>query len=216
MATSSWNNLVSNVSRRFRSRRGAVLREQFPDIASMRIVDVGGSRHFWQESQLGVPAGNVTIYNIGAGDTHGSAADAFADAQIKTYDGKRLPEADQSFDLAICNSVIEHVPLEQRAGLVAELRRVAKHVYVQTPAKSFPIEPHFLVPLLQWLPRGLGYVVAHISPWRLLSRPSRETIKSYFWGTQLLTLRDMRTLLPDAKIYRERLLGLTKSFAAVV
>lgn len=216
MATTSWNNLVSNVSRRFRSRRGAVLREQFLDIASMRIVDVGGSRHFWQESQLGVPASNVTIYNIGAGDTHGAAADAFADAQIKTYDGKRLPEADQSFDLAICNSVIEHVSLEQRASLVAELRRVAKHVYVQTPAKSFPIEPHFLVPLLQWLPRTVGYAVVHISPWRLLSRPSRETIKSYFWGTQLLTLRDMRTLLPDAKIYRERLLGLTKSFAAVV
>lgn len=215
MATSSWNKLVSNVSKRFRSKRGKLLRARFPQLASMRIIDVGGSLHFWQESGMNVPLEHLTIYNVGGGDTHAAQNDAYSGVAIKTYDGRRLPEADQSFDLAICNSVVEHVPVEQRAALVAELQRVAKHVYVQTPAKSFPIEPHFLVPLLQWLPKRVGYIVAKISPWRILSRPSGDTIRSYFFGTNLLTARAMRVLLPNAKIYRERLLWLTKSWIAI-
>ena len=215
MATSTWNKLVSNISKRFRSKRGQLLREQFPELASMRIVDVGGSLHFWQESGLNIPPEHLTIYNVGAGDAHAAQSDVYSRVSVKTYDGRRLPEHDQSFDLAICNSVIEHVPLEQRDALVAELQRVAKHVYVQTPAKSFPIEPHFLVPLLQWLPKRLGYTLAKVSPWRLLSRPSRATIKSYFFGTNLLTAGAVRTLLPNAKLFRERLLGFTKSYVAI-
>ena len=65
---------------------------------------------------------------------------------------ERLPFADGEFDLAYCNSVIEHVPRERRAAFAAELRRVARGWYVQTPARSFPIEPHSLLPGAHWLP----------------------------------------------------------------
>jgi SAM-dependent methyltransferase len=67
-----------------------------------------------------------------------------------------LPFADGEFDLAYCNSVIEHVPPERREAFAAELRRVARGWYVQTPAWSFPIEPHALLPGAHWLP----------APWR--------------------------------------------------
>ena len=67
---------------------------------------------------------------------------------------ERLPFADGEFDLAYCSSVIEHVPRERRAAFAAELRRVARGWYVQTPARSFPIEPHSLLPGAHWLPRG--------------------------------------------------------------
>ena len=66
-----------------------------------------------------------------------------------------LPFADNEFDLAYCNSVIEHVPPERRPAFAAELRRVARGWYVQTPARSFPIEPHSLLPGAHWLPAGL-------------------------------------------------------------
>jgi len=66
-----------------------------------------------------------------------------------------LPFADGQFDLAYCNSVIEHVPPARRAAFAAELRRVARGWYVQTPARSFPIEPHSLLPGAHWLPAGL-------------------------------------------------------------
>ena len=63
-----------------------------------------------------------------------------------------LPFADGEFDLVYCNSVIEHVPPERREAFAAELRRVGRGWYVQTPAWSFPLEPHALLPFAHWLP----------------------------------------------------------------
>jgi SAM-dependent methyltransferase len=63
-----------------------------------------------------------------------------------------LPFADGEFDLAYCSSVIEHIAREDRPAFAAELRRVARGWYVQTPAFSFPIEPHALLPFAHWLP----------------------------------------------------------------
>lgn len=211
-----WDQVVSSLSKRFRSKRAELLTAEFAKLNELKIIDVGGSLHFWQESELGVPAKNITIYNLeDAGDVHAVGVSTYADVTMKSYDGVRLPEADATFDLCICNSVIEHVPPPRRAALVRELRRVAKHVYLQTPAKTFPLEPHFLVPFLQWLPKRVGYEVAKISPWRVLSRPTAAVIQTYFWNTNLLTYAEVRQLLPDATIHRERLFGLTKSYAAI-
>lgn len=66
-----------------------------------------------------------------------------------------LPFADGEFDLAYCSSVIEHVAPGDRAAFAAELRRVARGWYVQTPAFSFPIEPHALLPFAHWLPLAI-------------------------------------------------------------
>jgi SAM-dependent methyltransferase len=63
-----------------------------------------------------------------------------------------LPFADGEFDLVYCSSVIEHVAPEQRAAFAAEVRRVGRGWFVQTPAFSFPIEPHSLLPGAHWLP----------------------------------------------------------------
>ncbi len=66
----------------------------------------------------------------------------------------RLPFEDDAFDLAYSSSVIEHVPKARRAAFAAELHRVARGWFVQTPARSFPIEPHALLPFAHWLPAG--------------------------------------------------------------
>jgi SAM-dependent methyltransferase len=66
-----------------------------------------------------------------------------------------LPFEDGAFDLAYSSSVIEHVAPERRPAFAAELRRVARGFYVQTPAFSFPIEPHALLPFAHWLPPAL-------------------------------------------------------------
>ncbi len=65
-----------------------------------------------------------------------------------------LPFADDQFDLVYCSSVIEHVPPPRREAFAAELRRVGRGWFVQTPAFSFPIEPHALLPFAHWLPVG--------------------------------------------------------------
>jgi SAM-dependent methyltransferase len=66
-----------------------------------------------------------------------------------------LPFADDEFDLVYCSSVIEHVAPARRDAFAAELRRVGRGWLVQTPAFSFPVEPHALLPFAHWLPVGL-------------------------------------------------------------
>jgi SAM-dependent methyltransferase len=66
-----------------------------------------------------------------------------------------LPFADGEFDLVYCSSVIEHVPPARRDAFAAEIRRVGRGWFVQSPAFSFPVEPHALLPFAHWLPPGL-------------------------------------------------------------
>jgi SAM-dependent methyltransferase len=82
-----------------------------------------------------------------------------------------LPFADDEFELVYCSSVIEHVAPARREAFAAELRRVGRRWYVQTPAFSFPIEPHSLLPGAHWLPPRLrrGY-------WRLGAAAGWEEI----------------------------------------
>jgi SAM-dependent methyltransferase len=65
---------------------------------------------------------------------------------------EQLPFGDREFDLVYCSSVIEHVAPARRAAFARELRRVGRGWFVQTPAFSFPIEPHSLLPFAHWLP----------------------------------------------------------------
>src|SRR3954463_15567019 len=64
----------------------------------------------------------------------------------------RLPFEDGEFDLAYSSSLVEHLAPAQRAAFAAEVRRVARGWFVQTPAWSFPVEPHALLPFAHWLP----------------------------------------------------------------
>jgi SAM-dependent methyltransferase len=68
---------------------------------------------------------------------------------------EHLPFADDEFDLAYSSSVIEHLDPTQREAFAGELKRVARGWYVQTPAYSFPVEPHALLPFAHWLPPRL-------------------------------------------------------------
>jgi SAM-dependent methyltransferase len=63
-----------------------------------------------------------------------------------------LPFGADEFDLVYCSSVIEHVLPARRAAFAAEVRRVGRGWFVQTPAYSFPLEPHSLLPFAHWLP----------------------------------------------------------------
>lgn len=210
-----WHSVIHPITAHFRRRRGAWLRARFPEIEKLSILDVGGSRHFWEKLDVGVGAPQVVIVNVSENETASISPRRCSDWRFVLYDGKRLPFRDGEFDLVVSNSVIEHVPPAARRSFVKEIRRVGQAVFVQTPDAAFPIEPHFLMPAVHWLPRRLGRVLVEISPWRLLSRPARRTIESYFWGTSLLSRRDVQGLFPDCEVDRERFLGFSKSHLIV-
>ncbi len=215
---SLWHRIIHPITQHFRQRRGQFLLQAFPDIARLKICDLGGSQHFWDKLGLDVPHDQITIYNISLAETQGiedPAGQAAGRIRVLIYDGQHIPEPDHSYDLLVCNSVLEHVPPTQRAALATEMKRVARSVFCQTPANSFPIEPHFLMPFVHWLPRWLGFQLIKLSPWRLLSRPDAATIKEYWWGTRLLGSRELQALFPGTPIVGERVLGLTKSYYVV-
>ena len=210
-----WHRFIHPITSYFRQKRGQFLFKQFPEMRSYKICDLGGSRHFWEKLNLDIPAGHITVFNISDAETSAIAGGAENDIHVVLYDGKHLPVKEGTFDLLVCNSVMEHVPPTQRAALVSEMRRVAKHIFCQTPAYEFFIEPHFIVPFIHWLPRWLGFQISKISPWRLLSRSSAATLHSYWWNTKLLSEREIRALFPYAEILKERTMGLTKSYYVI-
>jgi SAM-dependent methyltransferase len=113
----------------------------------------------------------------------------------------RLPFDDDTFDLAYSSSVIEHLEPAQRAAFAAELKRVARGWYVQTPAFSFPVEPHALLPFAHWLPPAIRRPY-----WRLGVAGEWEDI-------HLLRRRELEQLFGAATA--ERMGPLAKSWISV-
>ncbi len=94
-----------------------------------------------------------------------------------------LPFADGEFDLVYCSSVIEHVPPPRRAAFAAEVRRVGRGWFAQTPARSFPIEPHSLLPGAHWLPARLRrpyWRLGVAGEWEDISLLSRGEMQALF------------------------------------
>lgn len=121
---------------------------------------------------------------------------------VKADATQPLPFADDEFDLAYVNSVIEHIPPHARDAFAAEVRRVARGWYVQTPALSFPLEPHSLLPFAHWLPRRV-----RSRYWRLgVARDPEDDI-------HLLRRGELERLFGPAT--RERMGPLTKSWVAI-
>ena len=120
------------------------------------------------------------------------------------------------FDIVFSNSVIEHVggPDDWRR-MADEIRRVGKSYFVQTPNRYFPIEPHYMFPFFQFLPLG-------VKAWLLENfaldwggrAATHERALQLARGVELLPFREFSAMFPGAAIYRERVLGLTKSFTA--
>lgn len=72
-------------------------------------------------------------------------------------DGTRLPTSDACFDFLIVNHLYEHVA--DPRSLFAEVSRVLKpggSAYVSAGSRWAFLEPHYRLPFLSWLPRGLA------------------------------------------------------------
>jgi len=72
--------------------------------------------------------------------------------------GKKLPFADNEFDVAFSHAVIEHVVGEEaRRFFLSELIRVCRNVFITTPNKFFPIEVHTFLPLIHFIAPSAFY-----------------------------------------------------------
>jgi len=203
------HDLIRPIQRRFRARRMAEFARVFSVDAETRILDVGGTPFNWELIDV---RPRVTLVNLDPKPT-------FAVPENMRYvpgDACRLPFADGAFDIVYSNSVIEHLGTwEHQQMMAAEIRRVGRSYYVQTPSRSFPIEPHLVGLNMHALPpalhRSLIPVLTLHGWWH---RPSLRVRNEFLSRIRLLSGSDVANLFPDATLLRERFAGLTKSFVA--
>jgi SAM-dependent methyltransferase len=190
----------------------------FPLTPQTTILDLGGGN-------------GAHIHSILSGSSVQAAYVCVADIRCQTsaygYSTRQiaergpLPFLSGEFDIIFCNSVIEHRTgakaeiwnpgfaaraLTEQKTFAAEIRRVGKRYWVQTPARSFPIESHTKVLFIHWLPRQVFLLFLKLL--RLFWFRHRPDFR-------LLTKRDMRELFPDARLIAERSCGMVKSWIAV-
>jgi hypothetical protein len=152
--------LAASVSLRSRERKLGLFLELYQPGPETTVVDVGvtdapfgaGSSDNFFEARYPWPE---QITAVGHTDLAHFIA-AFPAVQVVRADGRELPFEDRAFDLGFSNAVVEHVAggREGQRRFVGELCRVARKVFVTTPNRWFPIDPHTLLPFVHWLPRG--------------------------------------------------------------
>ena len=100
-----------------RVRGGAVERAAVLDFGA----GVGYSVPFFRRH---MPSARVTCLDVSqksldlGAATHGAAAD------FRHFDGKHIPYADRTFDVALASCVFHHIPQDEHVALLAEIRRV--------------------------------------------------------------------------------------------
>ncbi len=201
-------NSLSNRMRSKRFRRFAQLVEPLP--RPLRIIDFGGTPEFWEQRGWG-----------GRDDVHITAVNIQPRISFRPNfrpmfgDVADLSQfADNSFDIAFSNSVIEHLfTFERQAAMARELQRVAPVFWLQTPNYWFPIEPHFHVPGWQWLPTAVRKAIIRRRRcgWRGPC-PDAELADQIVREVRLLTRSELQRLFPKAAIVPERFGGLVKSW----
>ncbi|MGW5054992.1 class I SAM-dependent methyltransferase [Actinokineospora sp. NPDC004072] len=196
------------MSARARARRWDELERRFPDLAAMRVLDLGGLPDFWRSAPTR-PAEVTTVTLVDA-DAPESwlrhlVDDACAPDRIK---GER-------FDLVVSNSLIEHVGGHTpRQALADVVHAFAERHWVQTPYRYFPVEPHWVFPGLQFLPVNLRAAVVRHWPFSHAKLSGEQALTAVL-TTDLISLTEMRLLFPDSTVWHEKAFGLTKSLVAV-
>jgi SAM-dependent methyltransferase len=184
--------IASPIAARARARRHAQFFGLTGLMAGMQVLDVGcgtaGLRALEPELEI------TGVDLVARPDYPGP----FLQADVT----EGLPYEDETFDLVYSSSVIEHIPRARRAAFAAEVARVGRGLYVQTPAYSFPVEPHSLLPFAHWLPAPIRRPL-----WRFGAQGHWEDI-------DLLGRAEMARLF-GAPVHAERLGPLAKSWIAI-
>jgi hypothetical protein len=203
----------NSLASRLRSKRHEWFRSLISALPRpLTVLDVGGTETVWETiGFVDQPEIHITLVNIVPSKT------AYNNISVVVGDGRDMRQyRDQQFDVVYSNSVIEHVGnFGDMQRMAREVRRVSKRYFLQTPNIYFPVEPHFVFPFFQFLPRPIQVsMVQKFSLGWIERMPDRSRAEQEVDSIRLLSWTQIRDLFPDAKIEREKLFGLTKSLIA--
>ena len=125
---------------------------------TLKIVDYGSSVQETEDSNFFIKCypykQNMTSLSI---FDNKSILNYFPEITLKTIKkDEKLEFADNSFDILICNAVLEHFSSEEiLINNVKEMSRISKNLFITIPNCYFPFEHHTSIPLLHYLPKKI-------------------------------------------------------------
>lgn len=215
----------NSLSTKFRRRRDVVLRDLVSAVASgaasVTICDIGGTIGYWRRvgvDFLRAQKARITLVNVSASELGSTDEDGDL-FEFRVGDGCNLSEfSDGQFDLVHSNSVIEHVgDWARMKSFAAEVRRVGRFYYVQTPYYWFPFDPHFYrFPMFHWMPRHTKRAILQTLPIAMSGViKDFDMAQAIIDRNNLLDRAQMRFLFPDGKLTTERVAGMPKSMISI-
>jgi hypothetical protein len=198
------------VGRHFRRKRMTRFSQLFDVNSKTRILDIGGTPTIWHFLEKNP---QVVLLNISELNNEKELRENMS---FVLGDGRSLKFEDQSYDIAYSNSVIEHVgTYEDQQSFAREIKRVGKGLFVQTPAREFPLEPHYLTPFVHWFPISIQRrLLRNFTLWGLLARPTDDDVERVLSEIRLLNKREFSELFDGCQIFCEKILFFTKSYIA--
>jgi SAM-dependent methyltransferase len=183
-------------SRRRKARKIAAILEAERPLAGLRVLDVGTGAGVIAASLAEIVGERGEVHSVDVVDVR-VATDGY---EFHRADGVELPFPDDTFDVVISNHCIEHTGGRAEQELhVRELGRVLRPDgtgYLAVPNRWGPLEPHFKLPGLSWLPT-IG----------LQSRYVRVARRGERYDCRLLSRAEVRSLFATAGLdARERTL----------
>lgn len=208
------NHRSGSLADKLRKKRFALFESLIRELPRpINILDVGGTEAYWERMGF-LPAEGIHITLL---NTYQSTVKYSGVESIKG-DARHMKQfADNSFHIVFSNSVIEHVgTASDQQRMVDEMRRVAPKLYLQTPNRCFPLEPHFLFPFFQFLPLTLQTrLLMSFSLGWYPRQESKEKAAALAASTRLMTHAELKKLFPGSTIVKERFAGITKSFVVL-
>ena len=190
MKAGAW---LGKLHKRFRDEKVRLFFEELSPDPNGTMLDLGGGhgvtgefaglhRHFRETIVM-----NVTAAHLFEGIDGRPIAQ-----RLVQGDATEIPLADESVDYVFSNAVLEHVgDREKQLRFAREVVRVARKGYfVATPNRTFPLDPHTLLPAYHYAPERLQ---------RRLIKFSLGEMKEYE-DLRLVSAGELREMFPRAEV----------------
>ncbi len=221
-------NLYRSVSKSWKRKRFMQFLELVKPSPSETILDLGGAQGtFFHDNMDLVREYNlkVVIADIKSDDLMVAEKRGFSTYLMQEDELSGMESG--AFDVVFCNSVIEHVTIPKNCvwdstgqdfyekayctqrAFAADIERISKKFYVQTPCVNFPIESH------SWLPSFYAYPKDRDKHVKRLKMLNKYWIKSTVPDFNLLNEKQFADIFPSATaILCNRVLGFPKELIA--